>query len=324
MLDEQKDRQINRWIRVQNIDTYYLQYEIRLVLITLFISEKKRDQFINLLFSLCLLTWWFIRMKTVREIEKHPIRVLQFNASKLMLKIPNTLIIVRIIKSVHAVCRVQTNISSGTKAFSSLNLAVARSETQCKPYCEIIDIKATKIQVNYQLGNILKCLHIANVYIYDICALIFREEQKKEMSTQFSTAAALKYLLRAKLLIFIWRKILCRAFWFLFFFFGLFVTFSGVEAFGAVFSRHFAPNSMAFVSRHDGLNCISHLLLLLPARLFIGLVLCYQTHFHLISSTFRVMNKLNRLFFILWLFPFLSRSSTLDINRMARSFMPRV
>lgn len=27
-------------------------------------------------------------------------------------------------------------------------------------------------------------------------------------------------------------------------------------------------------------------------RLFIGLFLCYQTHFHSISSTFRVMNKL--------------------------------
>lgn len=72
------------------------------------------------------------------------------------------------------------------------------------------------------------------------------------------------------------------------------------------FSWRFALNSLAFVSRRDGLNRTSHLLMLLlfPARLFIGLVLCYQTHFHLISSTFRVMNKLNLRFFILWLFLF--------------------
>lgn len=35
---------MNRWIRVQNINTYYLQYEIRFVSITLFISEPGKQQ----------------------------------------------------------------------------------------------------------------------------------------------------------------------------------------------------------------------------------------------------------------------------------------
>lgn len=43
----------------------------------------------------------------------------------------------------------------------------------------------------------------------------------------------------------------------------------------------------------DRLNCCCYYF---RSRLFIGSFLCYQTHFHSISSTFRVMNKLIHFF----------------------------